>query len=312
VDRLDAMAAFAAAVDEGGLAAAARRLGRSPAAVTRAVALLEQRTGARLLHRTTRVVRLTEAGERYLATCRNVLAELAEAETLAAGERATPQGMLTVTAPAVFGRLHIRPLVDLFLDTYPAVQVRLLLLDRVVNLIEEGVDVALRIGQLPDSGLTAVKLGEVRRVICASPAYLTERPPIVVPADLARHTCISFAEITANDIWTFAAGPNGGVSKHVRVRPRLTVNGADAAIASAIEGRGITCVLSYQIGQELSAGRLVLLLEAYEPTALPVHLVYAETRVSSGKTRSFIDLVVPRLRAMLAQFGAQPGGSIKR
>jgi DNA-binding transcriptional LysR family regulator len=298
MDRLDAMAAFVAAVDEGSLAAAARRLGRSPAAVTRAVALLERRTGTRLLHRTTRVMRLTEAGERYVATCRRILADLAEAELLAAGERQAPRGLLTVTAPALFGFLHVRPLVDAFLEAYPEVQVRLLLLDRIVNLIEEGMDLAVRIGPLPDSSLIAVTVGALRRVVCASPDYLARKGTPRAPADLAAHDCIAFTQESPGETaWRFTTGS-------VRVRPRLVTNSAEAAVASASEGHGITRVLSYQVERELAAGRLVLLLPEFEPPPPPVHLVYPEARLSVAKARAFVDLVVPRLRAQLARVAA--------
>lgn len=309
MDRIDAMAAFVAAVDEGSLAAAARRLGRSPAAVTRAIALLERRTGTRLLYRTTRVLRLTEAGERYIATCRHVLTELEEAELLAAGERSAPRGILAVTAPAFFGRLYVRPLVDAFLRTYPAVQVRLLLLDRIVNLIDEGMDVAIRIGHLPDSGLIAVKIGEVRRVACASPAYLSRRQPIREPGDLAAHDCIAVGQITEPDAWSFASDTKGGLLKPVRVRSRLAVSSPDSAIASAVEGNGVICVYSYQVERELQQGSLALVLERFEPPPMPVHVIYAEVRLAAAKARAFVDLVVPKLKAELTRIGRRVAGA---
>src|SRR5580704_3269049 len=275
MDRIDAMAAFVAAVDEKSLAGAARRLGRSPAAITRAVALLERRAGTRLLYRTTRVVRLTEAGERYIATCRHVLTELEEAELLAAGERSAPRGMLAVTAPAFFGRLYVRPLVDVFLRTYPAVHVRLLLLDRIVNLIDEGVDVGIRIGPLPDSSLIAVKVGELRHVVCASPRYLARGAPIREPADLAAHDCIAVGQITEPEIWSFAADSKASALKSVRVRSRLAVNNAEAAIASAVEGGGVIGAFSYQVERELQQGSLTLILEGFEPPPPPVHVIYS-------------------------------------
>jgi len=297
------MTAFVAAVDEGSLAAAARRLNRSPAMLTRAVVSLEQRIGARILHRTTRTIRLTEVGERYIATCRRVLAELEEAELFAAGERTAPRGVLTVTAPALFGRLHVRPIVDEFLNIHSAVQVRLLLLDRVVNLIDEGVDVAVRLGQLPDSSLVAVKVGEVRRLTCASPDYIKRCPPVHEPRDLAAHDCIAFSQIMPGDLWSFAPGPGGGRPRHVRVHPRLTVNSAEAAIASAIEGLGVTCVLSYQIEHELQDGKLALILRDFEPRPLPVHVVYPEARLSAAKASAFVGFIVPRLKGTLSHIG---------
>jgi DNA-binding transcriptional LysR family regulator len=301
MDRIDAMTAFVATVDEGSLAGAARRLGRSPAAITRAIASLEHRTGAKLLYRTTRVVRLTEAGDRYIATCRRLLADLEEAELLASGERTAPRGVLTVTAPLSFGRLHVRPIVDAFLEAYPSVQVRLLLLDRVTNLIDEGMDIAVRIGHLPDSVLIAVKAGEVRRVVCASPRYLARRTPPREPSDLTAHDCISCSGITPTDVWTFASASKPDSLKQVRVRPRLTVTQAEAAIASAIEGRGVTCVLSYQVERELQTRRLKLLLERFEPAPQPVHIIYPEVRLAAAKVRSFVDIAVPKLKAELVR-----------
>jgi len=305
MDRIEAMHAFVSAVDEGSLAGASRRLGRSPAAVTRAVAALERLVGTRLLYRTTRVVRLTEAGERYIASCRRILADLREAELMAAGERSAPRGVLTVTAPLLFGRLHVRPLVDAYLGAYPEVQARLLLLDRTVNLIDEGVDAAVRIGHLPDSGLIAIKTGEVRRVVCASPEYLRRHKFPRQPLDLASHDCIIFSAMTPTDTWTFAARRGSDSVRTVRVRHRLTVTEAEAAIGSAVEGRGVTCVLSYQIERELKRGRLRLILEDFEPAPLPVHVVYPEARLSAAKTRAFVDFVTPRLKKELSRIGVQ-------
>jgi DNA-binding transcriptional LysR family regulator len=305
MDRIDAMTAFVASVDEGSLAGAARRLGRSPAAITRAIAGLERRCGTRLLYRTTRSVRLTEPGERYLASCRRILADLQEAELAAAGESSAPRGMLNVTAPLLFGRLHVRPLVDAYLDAYPLVQARLLLLDRVVNLIDEGIDAAVRIGHLPDSALIAVKAGEVRRVVCASPAYLERHKAPRQPADLASHDCISFSGLVPSVAWTFSAGPESKSVKSVRLRPRFTVTEAEAAVSSAVEGHGVTCVLSYQIERELRRGRLELLLERFEPPPVPVHVIYPEARLSAAKTRAFVDFVVPRLRKELTRISAE-------
>ena len=312
MDRIDAMSAFVATVDEGSLAGAARRLGRSPAAVTRALALLERRTGTRLLYRTTRVVRLTQAGARFIVTCRRVLTDLDEAELLAAGERTAPRGLLTVTAPVVFGRLYVRPLIDAFLHTYPAVQVRLLLLDRVVNLIDEGMDIAIRIGHLPDSGLIAVKVGEVRRVACASPDYLSCRAPLCEPADLTSHDCVACSQVTETDVWTFASGSKGGSLTQVRVRPRLTVNGAEAAINSAVEGRGVTCVFSYQVERELGKGSLVLVLERFEPPPIPVHVIYPEARLSAAKASAFVNLVAPKLKVELARIARNVSALARR
>lgn len=307
MDRLDAMTALVAAVDEGSLSAAARRLRRSPAAMTRAIAFLEKRIGARLLDRTTRRLRLTDAGERFLSTCRRVLDELEQAEIRLASEpAAAPRGLLSVTAPALFGRLKVRPLVDAFLDRHLDVQVRLFLTDRVVNLMEEGVDVAVRLGSLPDSSLIAVKVGEVRRILCASPRYLAGAGPIRAPADLSAHACIAFSQAAGHEVWRFGPGPLG--SPQVRVNPRLAVNGAEAAVASAVEGRGVTRVLSYQAETQLARRQLTRLLEAYEPPPVPVHVVCRQGLLSTAKVRAFVDLIVPKLRAGLSRrLGGQSG-----
>ena len=312
MDRIEAMTAFVTAADLGSLVGASRRLGRSPAAVTRAVAALERLVGTRLLNRTTRVVRLTEAGERYIASCRRILADLKEADLMAAGERSAPRGVLTVTAPLLFGRLYVRRLVDAYLEEYPEVQARLLLLDRTVNLLEEGIDAAVRIGHLPDSSLIAVKTGDVRRVICASPEYLRRHGLPRQPNDLASHDCIIFSAMTPTDTWTFAASRGSDSVRTVRVRHRLIVTEAEAAIASAVEGRGVTCVLSYQIERELKRGRLRLILEDFEPQSLPVHVVYPEARLSAAKTRAFVNFVTPRLKKELARIGTKVAASTKR
>ncbi len=299
MDRLDAMAAFVAAVDEGSLAAAARRLGYSPAAVTRALSSLEDRLGVPLLHRSTRGLRLTSPGEAYLATCRQVLEDLQRAESGAAADQQTPRGLVTLTAPLLFGRFRVRPVLDRFLDGNPAVQARLVLLDRVVNLIDEGIDVAVRLAHLPDSSLIATHLGEVRRVVCASPAYLERHGVPHTPSALSGHACIM-----SNDAaWRFG---NKEASRRLAVRapaihPRLIVNSAAVAIDSAIDGHGVTRVLSYQVESDIMAGRLVRLLATYEPPPIPVHFVRPADRSMTAKLRAFIDFATPLLRADLAQ-----------
>ena len=300
MDRLDAMLAFVTVFDAGGFSAAARKLDRSPASITRAVAFLETRTGATLLGRTTRTLRLTEAGERYLEVCRRVLTELAAVEAFDASERVAPRGLLSITAPAAFGRLHVRPIVDVFLTRYPEVQARLSLLDRVVSLVDEGIDVAIRIAHLPDSALVATTVGEVCTVACASPAYLARHGKPAEPAELTRHATISFSEANGTDLWTFG----GERPRQVRVRPRLIVNSADAAVASAVEGNGVVRALSYQIEDELRRGRLVRLLETFEPVPLPVHVVSRASSASNVKVRAFIDLAVPGLRSALGRGAA--------
>jgi DNA-binding transcriptional LysR family regulator len=303
MDRLDAMTAFVMTVDNAGLSAAARKLGRSPASITRALAFLEDSLGVKLLRRTTRSVKITEAGDRYLVVCRRVLADLGEAERVARGALDTPHGTLAVTAPVAFGGHFVRPLVDAYLDRYADVRVRLSLLDRVVNLVDEGIDLAVRIAHMPDSALIATKLGEVRRLVCASPKYLARHARPRAPRELGAHRCIAFSALTPTDTWTFGAGRGGGRSIHVKVRPGLIVNSAEAAIGSAIDGWGITCVLSYQAAAALREGRLVRLLEAHEGAPVPVHLVYPAGSITAAKVRAFVDLGVPRLRKDLGFHG---------
>lgn len=298
MDRIDAMRVFVTALDEGSLAGAGRRLGHSPAAVTRAIAFLEAHVGVQLLHRTTRSLRLSEAGERYAAACRRMLTDLEEADMLAAGERAAPRGTLTLTAPLVSGAKVLRPILDAFLDAQPAVRARLLLLDRSVNLVDEGVDVALRIAHLPDSSLIAVKIGDVRRVLCAAPAYLAGRPAILHPSDLADHRCIAMTSF-GHEAWAFAGGTGTG-GQAVQIAPRLIVNSVEAATGSALEGYGVTRVLSYQVAEQVRAGRLSIVLAQHEPPPLPVHLLMPEGRLSAPKVRAFVDFAVPRLKAAFA------------
>ena len=298
MNRLDALEALVLAVDHGSLSAAARTLGRSAASITRAIAGLEAHVGTRLLRRTTRTLKPTEAGARYLVVARRVLADLAEADATASADRAVPRGTLSITAPVAFGTLHVRPLVDELVTTYDELQVRLLLLDRLVHVVDEGFDVAVRIAHLPDSALLATAVGHVRRVLCASPAYLARRGQPREPADLAAHRCISFSAVTASDVWTF--GPRDGRrARSVRIHPTLTVNTADAAIGSAIAGVGIVRALSYQVQAALESGALVRLLPSLEPAPLPVHLVYPVTAAAAAKVRAFVTLATPRLRKLL-------------
>jgi DNA-binding transcriptional LysR family regulator len=300
MDRIEAMRIFVTALDEGSLAGAGRRLGHSAAAVTRAIGFLEQHVGTQLLHRTTRSIRLSEAGERYAVACRRVLAELQEADLLAAGEGAAPRGVLTLTGPLASGARVLRPILDEFLNTHSEVRARLHLLDRKVSLVDEGVDIALRIAHLPDSSLIAIRVGEVRRVVCAAPAYLARRPAINAPADLAAHQCIAMT-VFGSDNWTFPHVQPGGPAQTVNIVPRLTVNTIEAAIASAVEGHGLTRVFSYQVADEIRDGRLVHVLVDPQPAALPVHLLTPEGRLSVPKVRAFFDFAVPRLKAEFAR-----------
>lgn len=295
MDQLEAMRVFVAIADHGGFAAAARTLRCSPSVVTRALAGLERRIGTVLLRRSTRALSLTEAGHGYLAACRRILADLDEADRVAAGEALAPRGLLTVTAPVQFGRLHVAPVVFAFLDAYPEVRASLQLLDRTTNLIEEGIDLAIRIGALPDSSLVATRIGAVRRVVCASPAYLAARGEPRTPADLHDHELIEMAGMAAfGSAWAFL---ENGRETALRVTPRLAVNQADVAIAAALAGRGITRLLSYQVAEHLRDGRLVAILADAELPPLPVSILRPSARPYSAKVRAFVDFAAARLRA---------------
>lgn len=299
MDRLDAMQAFVVTVDRGSLSKAARALGRSITAVSRAITSLEERLGVRLLTRTTRALKLTDAGARYLDVCRGVLAELSEADVAASSALDAPRGVLTVTAPVMFGELHVRPVVEAYLAAHADVRVRLLLLDRVVSVIDEGIDAAVRIAHLPDSALVATTLGTLTRVVCASPGYLARHGTPSEPRALTRHRCISFTAMTPGDTWMFGSGPGGGRAKPVRVEPVLSVNTAQAAIGAAIDGHGVTCALSYQVAEPMRTGKLVRLLRSYEPEPVPVHLVHPARSATSAKVRTFVAMATPALRAAL-------------
>lgn len=295
MDGLVEMRVFVAVAEAGSFVGGARRLGLSPPAVTRGVAALERRLGARLLNRTTRVVRLTEAGARFLADCRRILGEVEEAEASVAGDHGEPRGTLSVTAPVMFGRRHVAPAIFRFLERYPRITVRTVFVDRVADLIDEGLDVAVRIAALPDSGLTAVRVGAVRPVLCASPAYLARRGRPRVPADLAGHDTIGSAAF-AGQPWGFLSG-GGRIT--VRTAPRLLVNTVDVGIAAAIDGLGIARVLSYQVADEVRSGALEILLAEHELPAIPIHVVHVDGRNARARVRAFVDLVAPLLRDRL-------------
>ena len=299
MDRLDAMKVFVAALDEGSLAGAARKLGKSQAAVSRGIAFLEAHVGVELLHRTTRSIKLSEAGERYAVACRRMLIDLKEADMMAAGEKSAPRGTLTVTAPVAAGEDIMRPILGAYMDAFPAVSVRLHLLDRPANLIDEGIDVALRIAHLADSSLVAVGVGQVRRVLAASPRYLAQHPPIREPADLAQHQIIAITHFGI-DSWSFPPSPGSVVPRSVQFTPRFIVNSIRGAVAFAVEGRGVTRMFSYHIAKEVNEGALQVLLAGDEHEPLPVHLVSPHGRLSVPKVRTFVDFALPRLRASFA------------
>jgi DNA-binding transcriptional LysR family regulator len=294
------MKVFVTALDEGSLAGAGRKLGRSPAAVSRAIAFLEACVGAELLHRTTRAIKTSGAGEQYAAACRRVLTDLEEAEMAAAGERSAPRGTLTLTAPEIPGEAVLRPILDAFMDAFPAVSARLYLADRSVKLIDEGIDIALRIGHLPDSAAVAIRVGEVRRVVAAAPHYLARRPRIQQPGDLAKHQIITMSEFGL-DSWSFPPLPGSCVPRTVHFAPRLVVNSVRGAVASAVEGCGITRVFSCQIAEQVRAGELEIILADDEEAAIPVHILAPTGRLAVPKARTFVDFAVPRLRSYFAR-----------
>lgn len=299
MDRLETMRVFVAVAEARGFAPAARQLALSPPAVTRAVLALEHHLGARLLRRTTRSVSLTEAGERFHADCRRILAELAEAEAGAGGAHSLPQGQLSVTAPLTFGRLHVAPLLLDFMAAQPRIGVRSFFADHVVHLLDEGFDVALRIARLPDSGLSAVRVGELRRVLVAAPAYLAEHGTPDSPAALAQHAAVGFTGPGGVGApWTFQPPGRTTRAAAVTVQPhwRLIANTSEMTVAAAVAGFGLARVLAYQAAAEIRSGRLVLLLPEHEPPPVPVQLVHAEGRRTTAKTRAFIDFAVERLR----------------
>lgn len=297
MDRIDNVAVFAEVADRGSFAKAARHLNRSPAAVTRAVAELEARLGVRLLNRTTRAVSVTEPGQRFLAGARRVLADLTEIEQAAIGQGIAPRGELRLTAPIVFGRRHVLPLVTDFLTQFPEVSVRLALFDRPVDLVEEGIDAAIRIGTLGNTSAIATRVGALRRVVVAAPVYLKRRGMPKAPRDIATHDTIAFLGMDGVERWVFA----GGVE--APIKPRLIVNTAEAAVDAAVSGFGITRMLSYQADDALSDKLLVRLLRDHEGDEIPVHVVYPDGRHPPPKLRAFLDALVPQLRQRCEQIG---------
>lgn len=298
MDRLDTLSVFVAVAEQGGFAAAARRLRRSPAAVTRAVAALENRLGTRLLTRTTRAMALTDAGQRYLDQSRRALAEFAELENAASADRGEPSGLLTITAPEMFGRIHVLPIVQSFMREFPRVDVLLLLLNRVVSLIDEGIDVGVRIAHLPESSLRATQIGMVRRVVCASPEHLDRDGEPSRPQDLQSRATIIVNNVQATpERWSFGPPDREIV---ISVRPRLVVSGVQAALDAAVASGGFVRPLSYQAEPLEAAGLLRRVLVDDEPPPIPIHLVYPAGRHLPLKTRLFIDRAAPALRGRFA------------
>jgi DNA-binding transcriptional LysR family regulator len=299
MDRIVEMTAFVAVAEAQSFSAAAKKLGLSPPTITRTLSALEDRLHARLLVRTTRSVRLTDAGQNFLDDARRILGGIAEAEQAVAGARVIARGALRMTAPVLFGEMFVLPLLRDFLSAHPQLTARLMLLDRVVNIVEEGIDIALRIGRFEDGGLQSIELGSVRRMLVAAPGYLAAHGSPRQPADLQSHRLTMSVGNDASHEWRFGAGP-GTPPTSVRVEPTLTVSTLRAAIDSAREGWAITRVLSYQVRDDLRAGRLVGVLEDVEPAPLPVCLVFPHSRRPSAKLMAFIDLASERLAAVLA------------
>ena len=306
MDRIDSIAGFIEIAECRSFSAAARRLGRSPAALTRMVADLEARLSVRLLNRTTRAVSLTEAGERFLAGARRLVADLDEIERAAAGEGQAARGALRITAPILFGRLHLLPIVSAFLAQFPDVSVTMILIDRPVDLVEEGLDLALRIGALPESSAIASRVGAVRQIVVAAPNYLVRHGAPRSPAELRDHAVVAFAGIASAERWVFHDADGGETS--VAIRPRLVVTTAEAALDAARAGHGLTRVLSYQAADDIARRKLRRVLADFEGSERPIHVLYPGGRYPPPKLRAFVDFALPRLRRRCAEIARRIGG----
>lgn len=297
MDRLHLMSVYVAVVEAEGFAGGARKLHMSPPAVTRAIAALEERLGVKLLNRTTRYVRMTEAGQKYYEDAKRIIALADEADDAALGIHAEPRGQLAVTASVLFGRLHVMPGIIEYLRRYPAVEINALFVDRVVNMLEEGVDVAIRIAELPDSSYRALRVGSVRRVLCASPDYLDAHGIPQTPDDLLKHRIILARGLNPNNEIRLL---DDGQTQTVKLQPILSVSDNDSAANAAMAGMGITRLLSYQIAEPLQTGKLKIVLSEFESPPVPIHILHREGRHSSAKIRAFVDLMAERLRAELS------------
>lgn len=300
MDKLRAMEIFVRIVEAGSMTAAAGVLDTSLTSVVRSLATLERALGTRLLNRTTRRIALTDEGREYFQRCRQVLAEVEAAESLLTARQAKPAGRLAITAPVMFGRLHVGPLVADLLAANPALHIELMLFDRVVDLLDEGIDVAIRIGHLRDSSLVAVPLGTTRRVICASPDYLRREGIPERPADLAQHRCLQFLGVVPGAEWEFFDGGSARKANRVAIKGVLVTNQIDIALDACVKGLGCSAFLDYQVRELLGAGSLQRVLQAFEPPPIPVHILYPHSRLLSSRVRSFVDWAVPRLRQRLA------------
>ena len=300
LDRLEAMSVLLAVVQAGSLSAASRKLGVPLPTVSRKLSELEAHLNTRLLVRSTRKLSLTDAGAAYLAAAKRILDEVSEAERAATGEYSAPRGELVVTAPVVLGRLHVLPVVEDFLARFADIDVRLVLSDRNARLIDDHIDLAVRIGELPYSSMMAIRVGQVRRVVCGSPSYFAGHGTPATPADLAGLACVTFDVLQSADAWHFPL-PQADAEQSIPIRTRLRVNTAEAAVDAAIAGVGVTRVLSYQIAQALTADKLRIVLADHEPAPLPVSLVHAGQALIPLKLRAFLDFAAPRLRSRLAE-----------
>lgn len=306
MDKLHAMEIFVRIVETGSLTAAAELLDTSLTSVVRSLATLESKLGTRLLNRTTRRIALTDEGREYFERCRRILAEVEEAESALSARQTTPAGKLTISAPVMFGRLHVGPVLTDFLAAYPAVHAELMLFDRVVDLLDEGVDAAIRIGHLRDSSLVAVPLGVTRRIICASPDYLKHAAPPEQPADLRQHRCLQFLGVVPGSEWEFANGDGNGKMTRVSIKPILATNQIDIALDACVKGLGCSAFLDYQAREAIATGLLQRVLSEFEPAPIPVNIVYPHSRLLSSRVRSFIDWTAPRLRQRLTEDGKIP------
>jgi len=295
MDKHHLISVFVAVVDANGFAGAARKLKVSPPVVTRAINELEETLGVRLLMRTTRVVRVTEAGARYADDCRRILAELAEADESASGLHGAPQGQIAITAPGWFGAKFITPIVTEYLEQHPKVSATCWFLDRLVNMVEEGVDVAVRIAELPDSSLQAISVGRMRVVTCASPGYLARRGTPCTLADLASHNIVSAGAVAPGHELRFR---QDGRSRVLKMQPRLATTTNESAVTAAVAGFGLTQQMLYKVAEPLARGELQQVLGDFEPPALPVHVLHREGRFASRRVRAFLDLAIERLRAL--------------
>jgi DNA-binding transcriptional LysR family regulator len=298
MDRLEAMSVFLAVVEAGSLSGASRKLGAPLPTISRKLSELEAHLNTRLLLRSTRKLSLTSAGTAYVAAAKRILEEVSEAERAASGEYAAPRGELVIAAPVLFGRLHVLPIVTDFLARFAEIDIRLVLSDRNARLIDDHIDMAVRIGALPESSMMATRVGQVRRVVCGSPDYFTAHGTPQKPSDLSALTCVTFGVFDSNDAWTFPA-PGSDAQRAIPIRSRLSVNTAEAAIDAAITGVGVARVLSYQAARALADKQLQIVLADVEPEPLPVSLIHPAQSLMPQKLRVFLDFLAPRLRTRL-------------